>query len=53
MKDRLLIRSITVRPAEDLPDYASWLGEKQAEGAQIISDGAYRIQGEDAEEMFL
>ncbi len=48
VKDRLLIRSITVRPAEDLPDYASWLGEKQAEGAQIISDGAYRIQGEDA-----
>lgn len=48
VKDKMIIRSITVRPAEDLPDYASWLSAKQAEGAQIISDAAYRIQGEDA-----
>ncbi len=48
VKDRMIIRSITVRPAEDLKDYASWLSEKQAEGAKIINDAALRVQGEDA-----
>lgn len=48
IKDRMIIRNITVRPAEDLPDFASWFSAKQAEGAQVIGSGGYRVQGEDA-----
>lgn len=48
VKDKMYIRSITVRPAEELKDYASWLSEKQAQGAQIINNAELRIQGEDA-----
>lgn len=48
VKDRMIIRSITVRPAEELPDYASWLSARQAEGAQVVGTGGLRIQGEDA-----
>ncbi len=48
VKDRMMIRSITVRPAEDMQDYASWLAAKQAEGAKVMTTGEYRIQGEDA-----
>lgn len=48
VKDRMAIRSIVVRPAEDLKDYAAWLSEKQAEGAQIIENAELRVQGEDA-----
>ena len=48
VKDRMMIRSLTVRPAEDLPGYAEYLSEKQAAGAQKINDAAIRIQGEDS-----
>ena len=48
IKDRLIIRSITVRPAEELLDYASWLQEKQNGGARVMDSAGYRIQGEDA-----
>ncbi len=48
VKDKMMIRSITVRPAEDLPLYADYLSARQAEGAKIISDAAVRFQGEDA-----
>lgn len=48
VKDKMIIRSITVRPAAELKDYNSWFSEKQAEGAQVIKDAALRVQGEDA-----
>lgn len=48
VKDRMMIRSLTVRPAQDLPSYADYLSAKQAEGAQIVTDAAVRFQGEDA-----
>ncbi len=48
VKDRMMIRGITLRPAEELQDYASWLAARQEEGAQIMTTGTYRIQGEDA-----
>lgn len=48
VKDRMMIRSITVRPARDLPSYADYLSAKQSEGAQKINDAEIRFQGEDA-----
>lgn len=48
IKDRMMIRSITIRPAEELVDYATWLSSMQAQGAQIMGSAGYRIQGEDA-----
>ncbi len=48
VKDKMMIRSITIRPAKDLPSYADYLSAVQAEGAQKINDATVRFQAEDA-----
>lgn len=48
VKDKMMIRSITVRPAEDLPGYDAYLSAKLSEGVQKINSAEIRVQGEDA-----
>ncbi|MCD8023001.1 MAG: extracellular solute-binding protein [Lachnospiraceae bacterium] len=48
VKDRMMIRTITVRPAENLPDYDTYLAACLEDGAEYMESAEVRFQGEDA-----
>lgn len=48
VKDRMVVKSITVRPAEELVDYHTYLEQMEQAGAAYIDTAKVRIQAEDA-----